>query len=109
MVYELRTYWAAPGKVEALHDRFRNVTQRIFDKHHMEVVGYWSPSPATEESGDLVYMLAFPSQEALASAWGAMRADPEWQQAKAASEVNGTLVSRLTSTVLLPTDYSPLR
>jgi hypothetical protein len=109
MIYELRTYWAAPGKHEALHSRFRDLTLRIFARHNMQVVGFWTPNPETEESGSLVYMLTFASEEAMKQAWDAMRADPEWRQGKAATEVDGPLVTRLTSQVLRPTDYSPLQ
>jgi hypothetical protein len=108
MIYELRTYWAAPGKIEALHKRFSGLTLGIFARHQMEVVGFWTPEPATEESGDLVYILRFADEAALRAAWDAFRADPEWRAGKAASEANGTLVTRLTSQILQPTSYSPL-
>lgn len=109
MIYELRTYWAAPGKREALHERFRTTTVHVFARHQMQVVAFWTPDPITEQSGDLVYLLAFPSRAALDTAWDAMRADREWQAAKAATEVDGALTSRITSLVLEPTAYSPLQ
>ena len=109
MIYELRTYWAAPGKHEALHARFRTLTLGVFARHHMHVIGFWTPEPSSEETGDLVYLLAFPNHAALQQAWDAFRADPEWQAGKAASEAEGPLVTRLHSTLLQPTDYSPLR
>lgn len=109
MIYELRTYWAAPGKAEALHQRFRGLTLGLFDRHNMQVVGFWIPDPITEQTGDLVYIMAFPDREALKQAWDAFRADPDWQAGKAASEVNGLLTSKVTSVVLEPTDYSPLQ
>jgi hypothetical protein len=109
MIYELRTYWAAPGKAEALHARFRNVTLALFARHQMQVVGFWTPSGDVEAHGDIVYLLAFPSQEHAEIAWTAFRADSDWQAGKAASEVGGTLVTRLTSVFLQPTDYSPLQ
>ena len=108
MVYELRTYWAADGKIDALHRRFREVTLGVFAKHGMTVVGFWTPVKVTEETGDLVYMMAFDSEEAMKAAWAAFREDPDWINGKAASEVNGTLVTKLTSVVLAPTDYSPM-
>ncbi len=109
MIYELRTYWAAPGKIEALHNRFRTLTLRIFERYHMEVVGFWTPHPATPESGDLVYLLRFADATAMQAAWNAFRADPEWIEGRAASEKEGRLVEKLTSVILTPTDYSPLK
>jgi NIPSNAP protein len=108
LIYQLRTYWAAPGKREALHERFRSLTLRIFARHDMRMIGFWVPDPLTEESGDLIYLLSFLSHSAMDAAWAAMRADPEWQQGKAASEADGVLVAKIDNRVLLPTDYSPL-
>ena len=109
MIYELRTYWAGPGKIEALHNRFRNITLGLFARHHMEVVGFWTPAPVTPDTGDLVYILRFPDEAAKIAAWNAFQSDPDWITGKAASEVNGKLVDHLTSTLLNPTDYSPLK
>jgi hypothetical protein len=107
MIYELRTYWAEPGKIKNLHQRFRSLTLGLFARHQMQVVGFWTPEPATPESGDLVYILRFQDEEAMKAAWKAFQNDPEWIAGKAASEVDGKLVTRLTSMVLHKTDYSP--
>ena len=109
MIYELRTYWAAEGKLEALNTRFRDVTLAVFAKYDMQVVGFWTPEQPTEETGDLVYILAFESKDAMKNAWKAFIADPDWVNGKAASEVNGKLVTKLTSVVMEATDYSPLK
>jgi hypothetical protein len=109
MIYELRTYWAYPGKADALHNRFRTLTLQLFERYGMNLVGFWSPEPVTEATGDLVYILAFRDRAAMAEAWDCFRNDPDWQAGKAASEVDGALTERLTSVVLQPTDYSPLR
>jgi hypothetical protein len=109
VIYELRSYWAAPGKLDALHARFQNLTFGLFARHHMQVVAFWTPDPATEATGDLVYLMAFSDRQALEAAWAAFRTDPDWQAGKAASEVDGTLVTRVVSTILEPTAYSPLQ
>ena len=108
MIYELRTYWAAPGKIADLHNRFRTLTLNVFQRHNMDVVGFWTPCPAVEDSGDLVYLLRFADEAAKEAAWEAFRADPEWIAGKAESEKNGGLVTKVTSTLLNPTGYSPL-
>lgn len=107
MIYELRTYWAAPGKINNLHERFRSLTMGVFQRHHMEVVGFWTPTPATPESGDLIYILRFADEECKIAAWKAFQNDPEWIAGKAASEMDGTLVTKLTSVILESTDYAP--
>lgn len=109
MVYQLRTYWAAPGRFADIDERFRTLTMRIFARHGMQVVGFWTPTPRTEESGDLVYLLAFPDQAACDAAWDAFRADPEWQAGRDRTEANGPIVAKITSVMMQATDYSPLR
>ncbi len=104
-VYEMRVYYAAPGKLEDLNARFRNNTMRIFAKHGMTNVGYWVPIENTENK--LVYLLSYPSREAREASWKAFGADPEWQAVAKASEVNGKIVMKVVSTFLLGTDYSP--
>jgi NIPSNAP protein len=108
MIYELRTYWAAPGKLARLHTRFRSLTLSVFARHGIELIGMWTPAQPDAESGDLVYLLAFPDPAVREVRWQAFDADPEWQAGEAASEVDGPLVVKVTSMILTPTDYSPL-
>jgi hypothetical protein len=108
-VFEMRTYHAAPGKMKALHARFRDHTCALFKKHGMELVGFWSPIDEGEAEKKMVYILAYPSKEAADKSWKAFRADPDWLKAKGESEKDGTLVSKVESVYLNPTDYSPLK
>ncbi len=111
-VFELRTYHAAPGKLEALHARFRDHTTAIFKKHGMDVIGYWVPIDGTTGAAaenNLVYILAYPSLEARKADWEAFGKDPEWIAVKTDSEKDGKLVEKVDSVFLSPTDYSPLR
>jgi len=112
MLYELRTYHAAAGKLEALHARFRDHTNAIFRKHGMEVIAYWVPIDGTTGAAadyTLVYILAYPSLEARKAAWEAFGKDPDWIAAKTESEKDGKLVEKVDSVFLAPTDYSPLK
>lgn len=103
--YELRTYHAAEGKLEALHSRFRDHTLALFEKHGMKNLAYWVPEP--NEGQTLLYLLAYPDKEARETSWKAFLADPAWQAAKAESEKDGKLVASIESLFLVPTDYSP--
>jgi len=108
--FEIRTYIAAPGKLEELHARFRNHTMKLFKKHGMEVVGFWGPTDKEKGSENtLVYVMAFPNREARDKAWQAFRADPEWQKARSESEKNGSLTDKIESVILMATDYSPIK
>jgi hypothetical protein len=108
-VFEMRTYYAAPGKMKALHARFRDHTNALFRKHGMEIIGFWSPIDATEAEKKLVYILAYPSKEAAERSWKAFRDDPEWNKARTESERVGKLVEKVDSVFLNPTDYSPIK
>ena len=105
-VFEMRTYYCHPGRLEALNKRFREHTTRLFTKHGMENVGYWVP---TDKPDVLVYILAYPSREAATASWAAFRADPEWNTARTASEADGPIVQKVESVYMTATDYSPLK
>jgi NIPSNAP protein len=108
-VFELRTYTANEGKLEALHARFRNHTTELFKKHGMTNIGYWSPKDAPLSQNTLVYVLAYPSREAASKSWDNFRNDAEWKKVKQESEANGELVKKVDSVYMDPTDYSPMR
>lgn len=108
--FEIRTYYAAPGKLEDLHARFRNHTLRLFKKHGMQIIGFWGPTDQEKGSENtLVYILAYADRAAREQAWKAFQADPEWQAVRKKSEENGRLVEKVDSVILMATDYSPLK
>lgn len=108
-VFEMRTYYAAPGKMEKLHARFRDHTCKLFEKHGMTLIGFWSPQDAKKAESVMVYVLAYPSLEAAKKSWDGFRADPDWKKARAESEKDGSLVEKVESVYMNPTDYSPLK
>ncbi len=105
-VYELRVYHFNDGKKDALLNRFRQHTLRLFKKHGIESVGYWLP--LDEKDQRLHFLLRYPSREAREASWKAFMADPEWQAAAKASEANGALVKKVENPFLVRTDYSPI-
>ena len=108
--FELRTYYAAPGKLEALNARFRDHTCALFKKHGMEIVGFWIPTDQDQGAENkLVYLLVHRSREAAKQSWKDFGNDPEWQKARTESEVNGKLTEKVESVFLSATDYSPLK
>jgi hypothetical protein len=108
-VFELRTYHAAPGKMDALNARFRDHTNALFKKHGMEIIGFWQPADPQKAQQELIYILAFPSKEAAEKSWKAFRDDPEWKKVREESEKDGKLVEKVDSVFLNPTDYSPIK
>lgn len=108
-VFELRTYQATPGNLDNLHDRFRDHTTRIFRKHGMEVVGYWSPTSEEERDDTLVYLLAHDNQDTADASWQAFIADPEWERVAEESNRNGQILGGIERKYMIATDYSPLK
>jgi len=54
-------------------------------------------------------MLAFKDLAHRERAWDAFISDPEWIKGKTESERDGPLVSKVVSTILKPTHYSPMQ
>src|SRR5512138_484078 len=107
-LYELRVYTANKGKLDALNARFRDHTLKLFEKHGMTNVGYWTRADK-EEPSRLIYILAHKSKAAGEEAFRSFRADPEWVEVKKASEVNGSLTDKVESVFMDPLDFSPLK
>jgi hypothetical protein len=106
-VYELRTYTAPDAeKFAMLNARFREHTTRLFEKHGITNIGYWTPvdSPTT-----LIYIVAHQSMEAAKKSWAAFGADPDWQKVRADTTAKGLTGVKVESKYLQPTDYSTLK
>ena len=106
-VFEMRTYYAMPGKMDDLKTRFRDHTITIFNRHHMKSIGYWEPQDNKENT--LVYMLEHASKEDGLKNWAEFSADPEWKQVAKASEANGKLVDHVVRVWMNPTDFSAIK
>jgi NIPSNAP len=98
-LYEMRFYTTNPGKLPDLHARFRNHTMKLFEKHGMENIIYWSVSEGAPKSDDdkdnlLIYIIAHKDEAAKDASWAAFRADPEWKAVVAKSEENGKILAK---------------
>jgi len=108
-VFELRTYTTVEGRLDALNARFRDHTTKLFVKHGITNVGYWTPMDEPRSKNTLVYLLAHSSREAAKKSFEAFRDDPAWQKARTESEASGKIVEKVESVFLAPVDYSPLK
>jgi hypothetical protein len=103
-LFEMRVYYAAPGKLDALHARFRDHTCKLFEKHGMSNIGYWTP--ISNPDLKLVYIVAHKDRASSDKSWKAFIGDPDWQAAYKASEKDGKLVAKIERKFLTATDYS---
>jgi hypothetical protein len=113
-VFELRTYTTHAGKLPALHERFKNHTLKLFSKHGMNHIAYWTPASGQKDADvKLIYILSHASHEAGLASFTSFRADPDWITAKGISEKDGSLTipqpDGVKSIYMRATDYSPLR
>ena len=108
-VFEIRTYTAPPGKLDALKARFRDHTLKAFGRHNMTSIAYFIPQDAPLSDNTIIYVLAHPSREEAKKNWAAFSADPEWVKAKAESEKDGKIVEKATSVFADPADFSAIK
>jgi hypothetical protein len=138
-VFELRTYVATKGNLDALNARFRNHTLGLFTKHGMTNILYCSVLDGEKLTGaklleavspigkgtaaidadlpaagnSLVYFITHASTEAAKESFGKFGKDEEWQKARKASEDSAggplTVKDGVKSLFLKPTSFSPLK
>jgi hypothetical protein len=111
-VFELRTYKATPTNLENLLSRFRNHTCKLFEKHGMTNLWYWTYTDKEQGADDmLVYLLSHPSKEAGLKAFDNFRQDTAWIAVRKASEekAGGSLTVSVVSEYMIPTDFSVIK
>jgi hypothetical protein len=106
-VYELRTYHLNEGKLPLILNRFRSKETKLFEKHGMHPIAYWTPMDEPLAGRTLIYIVRHKSRAAAAESWKAFSSDPEWVALKAESEKDGPFVKLHEMTFLKLTDFSP--
>ncbi len=107
-LYELRTYTTNEGKLENLHDRFRDHTMELFEKHGMQNHVYWVPTEGEGADNTLVYIISHEDQAAAKKSWDGFRNDPDWKTVATESEKDGKILAKRPDAIYMkPTDFSP--
>ncbi len=105
MIYELRTYYITPGKLEDIHNRFSKLTLGLFKRHGLHVVDFWEDA---EGKAVIYYILEHKDMESREQNLSNFRNDPEWIEGKRLSELNGPIVQRAESVFMKRVPYSPV-
>ena len=108
MIYESRVYRCIPGRLPALLKRFENVTLKLWEKHAIRPVGFFT-TLIGESNQELTYFLAWDSLAERETKWNAFMADPTWQAKRAESERDGPIVASISSSFLQPTSFSSVK
>src|SRR5215831_8033281 len=80
MIHQLRIYEIFENNKAHFHDRFQNHAMRIMKSYGFQLVAMWESK--TEDRTEFVYLLAWPNEKIMRSAWEKFRADQEWQKVK---------------------------
>lgn len=108
MIYELRIYTCAPGRLPALLKRFETNTLKIWEKHGIKQAGFWTVLIGNGNH-DLYYLLAWESLAEREKKWNTFMADPQWIAARAESERDGPILANVNSMMMQPTAFSAVK
>lgn len=108
MIFELRIYHCAPGRLPALQERFAKHTLSFFEKHGIEPVGFWT-TLVGRSNHELTYLLKWKDLAERQVKWDAFQADPEWIVRRTESEAEKVIVERIESQFLTPAAFYPMR
>ena len=108
MLYELRIYHCVTGRLPALLDRFETITLKLWEKHGIQQMGFWT-TEIGPNANDLYYLLQWESLAEREKKWTAFATDPEWIKKKAETEANVQILDSLSNTILKPTGFSAIQ
>jgi NIPSNAP len=108
MLHELRVFHCRAGRLPAQLKRFETDTLRLFEKHGIRPLGFWTVAIG-ESNNDLFLILQWESLAEREQKFGAFVNDPEWHEARRKSEEDGPLEASITNTILEPTLSSMIR
>ncbi|SEN78086.1 NIPSNAP protein [Mucilaginibacter gossypiicola] len=109
-IFELRQYQSATEaagkkKIEMFNDEGEI---DVFKRLGFKPV-FWGETVIGPQRPNLTYMITFDDLEAKSAHWKAFGSDPEWKKISAMPEyADALLVSKITSTMLVPTVYSQI-
>lgn len=103
MIYEHRTYNILPGMMPAFVEAFGSMIVPLFEKYGAQLVGAWQT--VIGQNNEFVYILGFQDLATQERFWPIMRQDEQFK----AYRQGDIRVAYVTSKILHPTSYSPLK
>jgi hypothetical protein len=104
--YDLQVITAKPGKLEQVHEWFRQHQQDVLAKHGATNLAYLVPVGENPEN-KLLCLHKFPSLPAMLEFSRALKADPLWAPLDTASKSPDVLAEKVQLMGFTTTDYSP--
>jgi len=107
VIHELRIYEIFERNKKEFHNRFRDHAMRIMKPYGFNILGMWETK--LENRTEFVYLLSWPSEEAMGSAWEKFRSDEEWKRIKrVTNQQYGDLVGEIEDRTLIAAGYGPV-
>lgn len=105
MIYEMRTYTLRPTRMPDWLALYKNHALAVQQEHLGNLVGFFTTEFGT--ANQVVHIWAYESLDDRAERRARMAADPRWAEFGAKNKELDAVVE-LKSTILKPTDFSPL-
>ncbi|VTU27273.1 NIPSNAP family protein [Variovorax sp. PBL-E5] len=93
MIYELRLYAVAPGRMADVHARFNEHFPALFAKHGVDCVARWN-AVAGPDAPRFVYLMAYRDYAQREAVWASFYADAEWWRIRAETNAGHEMVER---------------
>lgn len=108
--YDLRGahFSCNPGRLPALLHLFETHVLKIWDKHGIKQVGFWTVLVG-DGSNDLHCCIAWQSLAERERKWTEFEADPKWIAARDKSNKKGSILANIDSVFLKPTSFSAMK
>ena len=101
MIWELRQYAIAPGRIADIHSRFREHLPPLLKRHGIEIRGRWTARTRNEHPG-FVYLMAYRDLAEREAQWRDFYADPDWPIIRARSNGATDIVEAIDIAFLRP-------
>lgn len=101
MIYELRQYLTERGRMVDQHDRMKNHTPSLLEKHGVRVVGRWAALSGPRMPSYL-YVMEWRDFAEREACWASFYADPEWARVRAQTNAGSEMVEENNLSFLRP-------
>lgn len=101
MIYELRLYSVAQGRMADCHARFRDHFPALFHRHGINSVGRWTAS-AGPFGPRFVYMMAYHDYTEREACWASFYKDGEWWRLRSETNAGFEMIERYDLFFLKP-------
>lgn len=103
MIYEHRTYYLLPGKLQEFVEAFAETPAKVFEKHGAKLVGFWTTDIG--QNNEVIYILAFNDMAHRDRVWQQVREDQDMIRYRQA----GVRVEKIVNKIIRPSAFSPLK